>query len=1252
LAGKSNSSDVDEVVRSRHAFSQSEIADLFKGLGSLAYQEVAARLHAAGTGRRQDTKYGLKGGVVNETGALFAARERAFGKNSTDYRLGDGDIQQIAKTISVAFKSTTLPPQSVTRVIAQFLADGTLPSQLEDYFAKTQATYQADIAQGKAPDLGVYKTFQDLKKIESFRFLQSQGMGPAQWYKESKFQYGVDFSLDTMSNNLPLFTTNRKVAEWFRSMESGIDTRSYVDENAAYQNINWAKYKGKDGLGTSMFGYSRRNSVGHPLPAAFYARDIVWPDTLTGEKGDEFVLALMVNNYGKSMGEDHAKAAKGMLEIAKRVTGKNYSTLVVEMMKAMKEAGTFNRDATDKWSLSGAGTSYAGEKVQVMLQTAVLQKLVTWLRSQKGETNAQRTMTKEFDAQAPQNSIEGIGGAHHGKVRATWEELASELERAFMRTKEQLVSDVHERVDSLTEASIANAYLTTAIREALVAKFEADGVPYDSYKQVLEDVFGYMLNEQRAQKYSRGDEGEELLRKLNFQRSMPAVRMASPEVADIITYMLSSRSITSRVDDSSREFDSDILSSTGDLVAASKYDADAVRPSDEKAIKQLLASTMGFKGAELDAAYEAITRGRWQNLFSSTRMTQKEIVGNKKVAVQTPFSGQAYTLEAFKERFGIDVAADGTSVRQMNNYTRGLTVDPEDADTVEYRTTSHEGFIRQAANIFNRQLEDLNELLRYTMGKDANQSGETASTVGEETALKKNGNYLGVSKTYTSLKELKADIKKLQDLKKRAIAAYEGKDASEVSLKAKPYKQVIAERLAKGELMGVTDLFNELRTYGIKRISIREMIELTKMATESREIDLGAETNAAVFSEQKDFQLLMFLDSISGLQYETDPNQVSVTEEGNRGWSYGGRGQFGAGSGRGEYLIRTDGDMRTILEEFHHQLVQNNETYRLLSNVGDMEQSTGAAWKKNFIEAVDVAEQNLRNQIADDAKKFGDTPEGISNSERTAAKAMGSMALVTLARLWIRSFDVDRRNFGLSSTLSKDSASRVNSNSPASEILFSTNTPATKSGGRLARGDQTFNKMDKFYYGGMEKDYHFKNLIEFAAGALNDSHVQSILAQQDPIVDENGREPMQGLIDDMQVLGNKHMITYASRYERVMTKAKTLLDQLVNVIKTMIQFQQTTNHSTQGTEFARNKVKAREQEIRGKRTALEQALEASASVLPRHKGTANELPYKGDINALRGTARSRYEATSGDFNEGLLDKYLGRVRGTFKPESK
>jgi hypothetical protein len=187
----------------------------------------------------------------------------------------------------------------------------------------------------------------------------------------------------------------------------------------------------------------------------------------------------------------------------------------------------------------------------------------------------------------------------------------------------------------------------------------------------------------------------------------------------------------------------------------------------------------------------------------------------------------------------------------------------------------------------------------------------------------------------------------------------------------------------------------------------------------------------------------------------------------------------------------------------------------------------------------------------------------------------------------------------------------------------------------------------------MEKDYHFKSLIEFAAGALNDSHVQSVLAQQDPIVDENGREPMQGLIDDMQVLGNKHMISYASRYDRVMTKAKTLLDQLVGVIKTMIQFKQTTNHSTQGTEFARNKVKAREQEIRGKRTALEQALEASASVLPRHKGTANELPYVGgDLSRLNQRERARYTNTSGDFNEGLLDKYLGRVRGTFNPESK
>jgi hypothetical protein len=264
------------------------------------------------------------------------------------------------------------------------------------------------------------------------------------------------------------------------------------------------------------------------------------------------------------------------------------------------------------------------------------------------------------------------------------------------------------------------------------------------------------------------------------------------------------------------------------------------------------------------------------------------------------------------------------------------------------------------------------------------------------------------------------------------------------------------------------------------------------------------------------------------------------------------------------------------------------------------------------------------------------------------------MALCTLARLWIRSFDVDRRNFGLSKTLSKESANRVNSDSPASEILFSTDKPATKSGGRLARGDQTYTNIDKFYHGGMEKDYGFKNLIEFAAHAMNDSHVQSVLAQQEPIVDQHGREPLQGLVDDLQATGNPHVKAYAKRYEQVMKKARSLLDQLVGVIKLMIQFGQTSNHAGQGTDYARNKAIQKQEQIQSKRTALEQALEASASVKPRHMGTHSQLPFTGNQTFMTPQMEAKYKNQSGEFREGILDKYLGRVRGNFKgkPELK
>ena len=1192
--------------------------DVVKGLGSLAYQEVAARLHASGTGRKQDTTQGLKGGVVNRTGSLFAARERAFGKGNTEYRLDDGDISDLAGAFKVAYLASGLEPWKIMPALQEFMTTGEYPKQLDMSQHVGKINYQKNRI-GK----GIFGEF-----------------------ASQNFNFAKDITVETRPlGNASLMTLNPKVAEWFRGLDT-VDTRSFVDENAMYQNINWAKYKPNPELSGKRYGYKRGGNGSMPHRASVDASEVIWPDYIGGDRGDAIVLGLLTSRYNKFGGKDNEENVKELLEMTKRLTGKNYSDIILELAKKHKAAGKIVTEGA--FALNGYGMKMAYEGARITLQTAALKNLVTWLRSQSGETNAQRTMTKEFDSSAQQNMIEGIGGAHHGKVRETWESLANELERAFMRTSEQMVDDPHDRVNNLDADAISNAYLTTAIREALVARFEADGVPYDSYKQVLEDVFGYLLNEQRANKYSRNNEQSDILARLNFQRSFPTIRMASPDVADIISLMIAGPSIGSSLNDSYHKFDTETLGKTGDLVAASKVDNDSVKPADEGAIRKGLEEALGLKGPELDMAYQFVIAGNWTNLFGTTSVSGDDSLGAK-AYVNYPRGGTSMNAQQIRDQFGLDVQGDATFVRQSNLGFKSFMLGGEKASWgVEYQMTNHEDFIRGAANIFNRQLESLNELVRYSMGTDANQSGTTIKSAGEEVALRENGQYLDVEKKYTSMKELKADIKALQDLKKRALAAYQGKAVEEVSLKAKPYKQVMAERIASGQLVSIGDLFKELRTYGIKRISVKEMLELTKMSTESRPIETGLENNAALFSEQKDFQLLMFLDGISGLQNEGDSNMVSVIDEDTRGWARGGKDQWAARSSKGDYLFRTDGDMRTILEEYHHHLMQNNDTYRTLYASSSTDSPTGAAWKKDFLASVDGLEAALRKEITDASAKHDGTTYAYANSERAAAKAIGSMALCTLARLWVRSFDVDRRNFGLSKTLSKASSNRVNSDSPASDILFSTDQPATKSGGRLSKGDQTYTNLDKFYYGGMEKDYHFKNLIEFAAGAMNDAHVQSVLAQQDPIADKHGRDPLQGLVDDLQATGNSHVKAYAKRYQEVMKKARNLLDQLVGLIKIMAQFGQTSNHSLQGTTYARNKVIQNQEKIQSKRTALEQALEASASVKPRHMGAHSELPFTGNKTFQTPQMADKYDLKSGAFREDVLGKYLGRVRGNFK----
>ena len=1205
---------VDRLKTANDQLEASGFLDVIKGLGSLHYQEVAARLHAAGTGRKQDTDEGLRGGVVNRTGSLFAARERSFGKGNSEYRLEGTDFSQLADAFRNAYMASSLPPYKVITALQEFMTTGNYPPEVDMSGWDATIRYQKNRLGG-----GVFSEFA---------------------------AKGLSFAKDlTLLRGEEIMTKDPKVATWFRTMNT-VDTRSFVDENMMYQNINWAKYKPNPELAGKRYGYKRGGNGSMAHRASLDAGEVLWPEHIGGDRGDAIVLGLLTSQYDKHGGKDNEENVKELLEMTKRLTGKNYSDIILELAKKHQASGKIPNEGA--FAINGNGMKTAYEGAKIILQTAALKSLVTWLRSQKGETNAQRTMTKEFDHSAQQNMIEGIGGHHHGKVRNTWEELASELERAFMRTKEELVDDPHGRVDNLDSGAIGNAYLTTAIREALVARFEADGVPYDSYKQVLEDVFGFLLNEQRATKYSRSNEQGDILARLNFQRSLPVIRMASPDVADIISLMIAGPSIGSGLNYSYHKFDAETLSKTGDLVAASKVNNDDVKPADEGAIRKGLEEALGLKGPELDMAYQFIIAGDWTDLFGTTRADNRG-EGTERAYVNYPRGGTSMDATEIRDLFGLDVVGDATRVRQGFLGFKGFLVGGERASWgVEYKMTNHQDFIRGAANVFNRQLESLNELVRYSMGTDANQSGTTIKSKGEEVALRENGHYLDVEKKYTSMKELKADIKALQDLKKRALAAYQGKSVEEVSLKAKPYKQVMAERIANGQLASVADLFKELRTYGIKRISVKEMLELTKMATESRPIETGLEDNAALFSEQKDFQLLMFLDGISGLQNEGDSNMVSVTSEDTRGWAFGGKDQWAAGAKRGHYVLRTDGDMRTILEEYHHHLLQNNEAYRTLYVANSRDASTGAEWKKDFLASVDGLEKNLKKEIAEASAKHDGTPYGYQNSERAAAKAIGNMALCTLARLWIRSFDVDRRNFGLSKTLSKDSSNRVNSDSPASDILFSTDNPATKKGGRLARGDQTYTNLDKFYHGGMDKDYHFKNLIEFAAGALNDAHVQSVLAQQDPITDEHGRDPLQGLVDDLQATGNPHVKAYAKRYEQVMKKARSLLDQLVSLIKIMAQFGQTSNHAAQGTSYARNKVIQNQEKIQGKRTALEQALEASASVKPRHMGAHYERPFIGNKTFATPQMVDKYDLSSGEFREDILGKYLGRVRGNFK----
>lgn len=537
----------------------------------------------------------------------------------------------------------------------------------------------------------------------------------------------------------------------------------------------------------------------------------------------------------------------------------------------------------------------------------------------------------------------------------------------------------------------------------------------------------------------------------------------------------------------------------------------------------------------------------------------------------------------------------------------------------------------------------------------------------------------------------RADVEKhnkvLKGIQQKLVEMHNGA-AYEAQKRREPYADVIKKRVASGELKSIKDLFAELKSYGVNRVSIEQLMELTKMSTDSNPVDMasGIDSTGSTNSDKTDFQLLQFVHALSGINTESSPDNVNVIDPDVRGHAQH-IDEFRTSADRGRYLFRTDGDMRTILEELHHSLVHQNPAYKALHLTEGQAFGTGAEFKKAFKATLLTLESNLSEPHGDLSIALGDTAAPQHNPSvrpltaggtghyvtangvhytsadypaayrmEAAGRAVSTMALCTLGRLWMQSFDAPVKMFGFGEYAYNRGVRLADRNladfdGPASNHTFDPNASNTSKG----MGDVRFLGEHRFYpdkSSVSQKDYGFKSLIEFAAHALNDRHIQSILAQQKPIVNFDGNEPVEAIIKELGKSKDKGVRDYSQKLRDIFSSIKDALSQLYAVLKISIQFGQTGNHSGQGPEgkHAQKYAVDNQADIQSKRTALEQAIEASALVRARTPAV-QPVDFPSTNIGMKGTGplpsdmvpATKTPSKNAPFREDLL-KYLGRVK--------
>jgi hypothetical protein len=391
------------------------------------------------------------------------------------------------------------------------------------------------------------------------------------------------------------------------------------------------------------------------------------------------------------------------------------------------------------------------------------------------------------------------------------------------------------------------------------------------------------------------------------------------------------------------------------------------------------------------------------------------------------------------------------------------------------------------------------------------------------------------------------------------------------------------------------------------------------------------------------FDLLGLLDSFSGLRKESNA-KVIMDEPHQRSHSTGASEK--RISTDSHYYFKTTGDIETLIEEIHHSLFGSERESMIRDDYNELGIGDGyptlrenqvrkdgtriPAWEGGLtsgqvrtpVPSADwIAEMRAANK-----KNLDDT---LAN-DLDPKTAMRRAAFYTLIESWLRVFENTPADMikSMATTRVGKAAMKANPDVTAAELALGTQPQAvqkTKAAGSYPnRRSVKFTERDaanKLRIGSPRDrsfadpadsayadDYHLPTLVEFAAGVLNDSKIQALLARLPKIEGD----AIDTVLDHYEKSQKAEYKGWAGKVRSTWASAQTMFNQVLAAIRTLAWY---NSEYIREREEARSKVDplaSAADDLRTnqkKDTLLDSAIRAAIMINPR--GVGREIFSEG-----------------------------------------